>query len=121
MGIDDEDFYFKAILEKSIIEKWWTELFPDKFKDDFNVVEQLKLDPFQNIKNLFEVQLDPNNSSSYELTCVTLREDFGVFKRGPITIDSKAHLERSLINISQNMETIIKSYFEEKEIFTTVD
>nr|BDT63226.1 MAG: wsv419-like protein [Hemigrapsus takanoi nimavirus] len=128
MGADavlDEDLHFRAILEKSIIEKWWTRLFPDKFKDDLNdVVVQLKVDPFESIENIFEVQLGPNQSS-YDLTGVTLREELNLSggggailpsKRGPVTVDSMARLERGLFNISTNMENVITSYFEEKEI-----
>lgn len=120
----DEDSYFKAILEKSIIQKWWTRLFPDKFQNDLNdVVKRLKADPFESIENIFEVLLD-SNPSSYELTGVSLREDLNlskreggvVSKRGPVTIDSKARLEGGLFNISKNMETIITSYFEAREI-----
>lgn len=124
-AVSDEDLHFRAILEKSVIEKWWTRLFPDKFKDDLNeVVGRLKVDPFEYIENIFEVQLGPN-PSSYELTGVTLREELnlswggGAFlpsKRGPVTIDSKARLEGGLFNISKNMENVITSYFEEKEI-----
>lgn len=126
MGADaviEEDLHFKAILEKSIIEKWWTRLFPDKYKDDLNdVVVQLEADPFGNIENIFEVELGPNQSS-YELTCIILREESGrggvvlPSKRGPVTIDSKAFLEGCLFNISKNMKNVITSYFEEKEIF----
>lgn len=128
MGADaviNEDLHSRAILEKSIIEKWWTRLFPDKFKDDLNdVVVRLKTDPFKGIENIFEVQLGPN-PSSYELTGVTLRGELSLSggggavlpsKRGPVTIDSKACLERGLFEISKKMENVITSYFEEKEI-----
>lgn len=128
MGADaviDEDRHFRAISEKSIVEKWWSRLFPDKFKDDLNdVVVRLKMDPFENIENIFEVQLGPS-PSSYELTGVTLREELNLSrrggavlpsKRGPVTIDSKARLEGGLFNISKDMENVITNYFEEKEI-----
>lgn len=125
MGVDaviDEDLYFRALLEKSIIEKWWTRLFPDKFKDDLNdVVGPLKVDPFESIENIFEVQLGPN-PSSYELTGVTLREELNLSgavlpsKRGPVTIDSKAGLEGGLFKISTKMVNVITNYFEGKEI-----
>ena len=132
MGADAvvvEDPYFRAILEKSIIEKWWTRLFPDTFTDDLNdVVWRLKADPFESIQNIFEIQLGPN-PSSYELTGVSLREEVNLLgkggtnfpsKRGPVTIDSKAQIEGGLFNISKNMENIITSYFEKKEILTAI-
>ena len=128
MGTDAvivEDPYFRAVLEKSIIEKWWTRLFPDKFKNDLNdVVWLLKADPFGSIQNIFEVELGPN-PSSYEITSVTLREEVNLpgkggtifpSKRGPVTIDSKAHVEGGLFNISKNMENVITSYFEKESL-----
>ena len=113
----DEDLYFRAILEKSILEKWWTRLFPDKFKDDLNdVLVRLKADPFESIQNIFEVQLGPK-PSSYEYTVLTLREGIvSHSKRGPVTIDSKARLEDGLYKISENMKNVITDYFEEKDI-----
>ena len=124
-----EDPFFRAILEKSIIEKWWTRLFPDTFIDDLNdVVWRLKADPFESIQNIFEIQLGPN-LSSYELTCVSLREEVNLLgkrgtifpsKRGPVTINLKAQIEGGLSNISKNMENIITNYFEKKEILTAV-
>ena len=120
-----EDSCFRAILEKSVVGKWWTRLFPDKFKNDFNdVLVQLKKDPFKSIDNIFEVELGLD-SSSYEMTGVTLREELNLFEEGrpavspegkSVTIDSKACLERSLFTISKDMMNIITSYFERKEI-----
>lgn len=118
----DVDPFYRNTLNKSIIDSWWTKLFPDAFENDIDdVVARLTETGF---RNLFEVAADDDltfakgNVNSYTATCLWLRNKIhngGARPRetGVYSVYSVYNVDRGLYVISKSMVEVLERYFEE--------
>lgn len=118
----DVDPFYKNTLDKSIVDGWWTKLFPDAFEDDFfSVVDQITKAEFP---NLFEYSVVDDLTTvkktvdRYTIACLSLRNKIhneGGHRRetGGYSVYSVYSIDRGLYSISKSMVDVLERYFDE--------
>lgn len=117
----DVDPFYKNTLNKSIVESWWTKLFPDAFQDDLiNVVDRIIKADFPNLFEESAVYVGPERkANTYTTTCLSLRSSAirgGHHHRlekaanSPLSVYT---VDRGLYRISQSMVEVLERYFDD--------
>lgn len=121
---DSDLGYYDAVLSKSVIEKWWTKLFPDKFSDDYaDVYIPVKQTPME-FKGMFDIDIEKYNSDSFSYECLrTLAQatEIEYYKKtvgdsrgcmvSKTSFEGMEFFLGSIFDITKSMSNIITEYF----------
>lgn len=122
---DSDMGYWDALLSKSVVGRWWTILFPDKFFDDYaDVYVPAKQTPME-FKGMFDIDIKNSNSDLFSYESVrtlaqarereyyekTVGENSGC-NVSKTTFEGVEDFSRSILDIAKSMSNIITEYFD---------